>query len=292
MNRDVLVTIVVLFWLIVLFYLLSYFQEGGVIAITEGADNFWDGRLPPTDREEEDTYTLVVIRCKGNLTWLSDVPRDWTIKIYEKCSTTPSSKHSVMTATQAEAEECNGYLDYIVDYYDDLNSITAFMHDDGLYPWSKSKGRSAHTPFHSFTQVVNATKQYLTSTQGYVTMGVTTRSEPFGEDNYHGLAQKILWPYLQTKNMSSPPKYINYKPSAHFAVRRQAIHSRSKSVYEAILNQTRHSRNVPNHLDSRQVCCAMERMWHILFGELPNLPLETRIVDMMLEAGTLDTHYH
>ena len=50
---------------------------------------------------------------------------------------TPSTKYSVMTAHQAGKEECNGYLDYIVDHYDDLHPVTVFMHDDGLHPWSK-----------------------------------------------------------------------------------------------------------------------------------------------------------
>lgn len=224
----------------------------------------------------------------GNLSWISQVPDDWSIKIYEKCQSTPSTKYSILGATQAGAEECNGYLDYIVDHYNNLSSVTVFMHDDGLYPWSKWKGKAAHTPFYSFAQVVNATKEYLRPSQGYVTMGVRTIIESFGQDAYHGLAQKMLWPYFQTENMTKPPEAISFKPSANMAVRRQAIHSRPKSTYEALLNQVRYSRNVRDWLDSRQVCCAIERMWHILFGVSPDLPMETRIADMMEQSGKLN----
>ena len=93
-----------------------------------------------------DTFTLVIVRCTGNLTWLVDVPKDWKIVIYEKCLslTEPISQNSIATAMNEGAEECNGYLDYIVDYYHNLTSVTVFMHDDGLAPWSKWKG-GAHT---------------------------------------------------------------------------------------------------------------------------------------------------
>lgn len=175
-----------------------------------------------------------------------------------------------------------------MDYYDDLNSVTIFMHDDGLYPWSKWKGKHAHTPFYSFGQVVNATKEYLPPTQGYITMGVPTLIDNFGKDGYHGLAQKMLWPYFRTENMTRPPNRISFKPSANMAVRREAIRLRSKSTYEALLKQARYSKDVPEHLDSRRVCCAMERMWHILFGESPDLPMETRVTDMMKQSGKLE----
>jgi hypothetical protein len=249
----------------------------------------YSGQAPAVkvDVEQEDSFALVVARCRGNLTWLSEVPSDWSIIVYEKCQHTPSTNYSVLTAHQAGAEECNGYLDYIVDHYDNLRPVTVFMHDDGLYPWSKWKGKSAHTPFYSFRQVVNATQEYLTPTQGYVTFGVTTITEKFGSDGYHGLGQKILWPYFVTKNMTHPPDKISFKPSANMAVRREAILSRTKSTYEALLNQARYARNVPDHLDSRQICCAIERMWHMLFGESPDLPMETRVTDLMQQSGNL-----
>ena len=248
------------------------------------------GRVEPADADApaaKDTYALVVTRCKGNVTWLSDVPSDWSITVYEKCQMTPSTKYSVMTAHQAGKDECNGYLDYIVDHYDDLHPVTVFMHDDGLHPWSKWKGKQAHTPFDSFGQLVNATNEYLIPTQGYITFGVSTLRERFGTNEHHGLAQKMLWPNFQTENMTYPPDKISFKPGAHFAVRRQAIQSRTKSTYEALLTQMRYSKNVPGYLDSRQICCAVERMWHVLFGESPDLPMSTRVTDMMLQSGKL-----
>jgi hypothetical protein len=248
---------------------------------------------PPTQNSTtdapaaENTFALVVVRCTGNLTWLSGLPSDWSITIYEKCEKTPFTKYSVMTADQEVHGECSGYLDYIVDHYDDLLPVTVFMQDDAFPPWSKWKGKAAHTPFYSFGQLANATKEYLTPAQGYLSLGVSTVTEGFGTSEYYGLAQKILWPYFQTKNMTRSPEQITFKPSGHFAVRRQAIRSRTKSTYEALLAQARYSRNVRDHQDSRQICCAMERMWHVLFGVSPDLPMETRVTDMMQQSGKL-----
>ena len=106
-----------------------------------------------------DTFTLVIARCTGNLTWLVDIPKDWKIVIYKKCLslTEPISQNSIATAMNEGAKECNGYLDYIVDYYHNLTSVTVFMHNDGLASWSKWKGELVHTPFISLTDLAHAT---------------------------------------------------------------------------------------------------------------------------------------
>ena len=68
-------------------------------------------------RTEEEAHTLVVVRCKGNPTWLSDVPSDWSIRVYEKCQKTPSTNYRVMTAVHAGKEECNGMDIWITSFW-------------------------------------------------------------------------------------------------------------------------------------------------------------------------------
>lgn len=239
-------------------------------------------------QHHKETYTLVVVRCKGNLTWFDDVPSNWRILVYEKCQNTAFTPYSVLTAVQAGSDECNGYLDYLVDYYENLTSINVFMHDDALWGYSRHRGINAHTPFDNFRQVMNATKNYLNPSQGYVTYGVRTKEENFGGDPAHAMAQKVLWPFLRSDDNPNPPEVINYKPSAHFAVRKEAIQSRPKSTYEALLKLVRYSKDVPGHyLDSRRLCWSMERSWHMLFGETPDLPMKTRVFDMMINDNAI-----
>ena len=207
-----------------------------------------------------DTFTVVIVRCTGNLTWLAEVPKDWKIVIYEKCLSLiePISQNSITTAMNEGAEECNGYLDYIVDYYYNLTSVTVFMHDDGLAPWSKWKGAAAHTPFVSFTDLAHAVTTYLNKNQGFVHMGVNRITESWGTDGYYGLAQKVLWPYIRSDQYPNTPEMIVFKPSAHMAVRQEQIQLRSQGTYESMLQQVRYINSVPNHLDARQSCCALE----------------------------------
>lgn len=240
------------------------------------------------------THTLVVVRCQGKMDWLKDVPTDWRIIVYEKCERNPfklSTKYSVTTAVKAEAEECNGYFDYLFDYHDNLTDVTVFFHDDGLIPYIKQERREEaktdegfyHTPFHNFSQVVSATERFLTPAQPYLSLGVSTKEELWGTDSYHGDSEKILWPYLRTDSVPRPPTVIKYKPSGHMAVRKEAILSRSKETYGALLQQVRYARDVPQWLNSRMLCCAMERTWHILFGQDPILPVAAMAKELLLK---------
>ena len=236
-----------------------------------------------------DTYTLVVVRCAGNMTWLDDVPKDWRIYVYEKClsKTKPISTNYSIPTTNKGSEECNGYLDYLYDHYDNLTSVTIFVHDDAFYPWSKWKGASAHTPFASFYELVNATKTYLLKDQGFLHFGVSKISQPWGTDVNHGAAEKILWPYIRTDEMPNPPEKVVFKPSAHMAVRREAIQRRKRETYYAMLQQVRHTSHVPDHLEARQFCCALERSWHMLFGEQPALSQRANVAQQLRDDGIL-----
>ena len=89
-------------------------------------------------------------------------------------------------------------------------------------------------------------------------MGVNRITESWGTDGYYGLAQKVLWPYIRSDQYPNTPEMIVFKPSAHMAVRQEQIQLRSQGTYESMLQQVRYINSVPNHLDARQSCCALE----------------------------------
>ena len=265
------------------------------------------------EEEEEDTYTLVVVRCKGDVQkWLKDVPEDWRIIVYEKCTKELTTKYSVNTAINNGAEECNGYVDYMYDYYNNLTTTTVFFHDDGLTPYdTKHEAHLLHTNFSHFDQVVDVTKRFVTKNQAYVSFGVTTLGDTFGTDEYHGEAQKVLWPLIvhsSNTTVKNPPSSITFKPSAHMAVRKEAIQRHPRETYAGLLAQFR---NVPNNdifvesdddgdddydddeydyiTNSRPLCCAMERMWHIFFGQPAILPRSAMVTDILREEATRES---
>ena len=240
--------------------------------------------------DDGDSYTLVVVRCRGNTTWATDVPSDWTVVVHEKCKNLPQTNFtSIFTARQTgAAEECNDYLDYIVDNYNKLSSVTVFMHDDGLSPWSKWKGKQAHTPFLNSTDLVKAVAKYLKRDRGFLHLGVS-RYEP----QLSTELQNFIWPYLKSPLVPDPPDHFVTKPSAHMAVRREQINSRNLSIYQNLLYMLRnHEKFVPDNttrgwMDSRDFCCQLESSWHVLFGQPAELPTSALVMDQLQEAGLL-----
>jgi hypothetical protein len=218
---------------------------------------------------------------------MNDVPRqEWRIIVYEKCSSNKSTSFSTLSAHQLGAEECNGYLDYLVDYYDDFTDITVFMHDDGLWPWSKSRGSGAHSPFSNFTQLVNALDRYH---EDFLHLGVYgfTKKE-FFDDPYSGLPLQFIWPYLKSKVVPKPPSEFTFKASAHMVVHKKALYTRPKWVYQALLEHARTAEDILNAADpSRRFCCALENAWHILFGQPAVLPMKNMLADRMIADGLL-----
>ncbi|CAB9519781.1 expressed unknown protein [Seminavis robusta] len=252
--------------------------------------------------DEDPTYTLVVVRCKANITWFHQVPNHWRIVVYDKCKRNtkkelPKLKRLIRhtPSNHKLAEECNGYLDFMHDYYDELTTVTVFMHDDGLIPYdTQHKATFYHTPFHTFEPIVNVTQKYLTKDNPFLHFGVTEMGEPWGADWYHGDAMHTVWPCFSIPHYNQhgeiiqleslkPPKLISFKPSAHFAVRKEQIQKRPQSTYWALLQQVQLSRQTKgqHYPDARQFCCAMERMWHVFFGQPAVLPKRAMASDLL-----------
>jgi len=61
---------------------------------------------------------------------------------------------------------------------------------------------------------------------------------------------------------------LSFKSSAHFEVRKEMILMRPTHTYSGLLLQFQ-SKEMPDYYNSHQMCCAMERMWHIFFGQPP-----------------------
>ena len=59
---------------------------------------------------------------------------------------------------------------------------------------------------------------------------------------------------------------------------------RSRGTYESMLQQVRYINSVNHFLDARQICCALERSWHMLFGEPPELSLKADLLHQLNAA--------
>jgi hypothetical protein len=185
----------------------------------------------------------------------------------------PSQSTDFRAIENVGAEECNGYLDYIIEFYHNLTDITVFMHDDGLIPYNTRKDSvSRHSPFYQFSQVAEATQRFLTPgktgldeqfesatplERGFVHFGILEIKEVWGQAEYHGKAQKELWPFYATQENPQPPQTVTFKPSANMAVRKERILLRPLDVYRGLKRHVHHNRHITNGIgDARQYCCA------------------------------------
>jgi hypothetical protein len=214
-------------------------------------------------------------------------PADWRVVVYEKCglTTNRSSTGDAMFVDQpignAGAEECNGYLDYIIAYYN-LTDVNIFIHDDALQPYSKSKGMKAHTSFHNFTQLVNATFQFMTKDQGFLHYGVRYITEKWGVDPSHGKAMQILWPFFATpKGPSLPKKSRSNHLHTWPCEKNEYWQTRWTSLQGS--ETTRLLQSIPprQHKSATNVLCYGKRTWHMLFGEPPILSSHSIVTDRL-----------
>lgn len=246
----------------------------------------------------EDTYTVVVVRCAGNVTWLNDVPSNWRVVVYDKCGTNTSAEFNLTQhdfvshdAPNVGSEECTTYLKYILDYYDNLTDVTVFAHDDALRPYRKADIK--HTPFDTFTELSEAVEQFMTPDRPFLHLGDYEIPEKWGSDPYHGEAMRTLWPFTAMPDEADPsalsketmlqeiPECMTFMAGAHFAVRKETILRRPKHSYWPIIQKIYHSEKIPGTPDCRKLCCAMERMWHVIFGQPPVLTKESMIKDLL-----------
>jgi hypothetical protein len=269
------------------------------------------------------SYALVVVACKAGLDWLLDVPKEWRVLVFEKCGPTIGASMSINDAStkatisshvefraieNIASEECTAYLEHIIEFCHNSTDIAVFMHDDGLVPCNKrTDHRSAHSPFHNFSQIAEATQRFLSPTKnrldsqsaerrhnrsairGFIHFGMAEIGEAWGKDVNFGNAQQALWPFYATQENPEPPQRLIFAPSANMAVRKERILLRPWDVHSGLKRHVCHSRHrhvkQNDHIgDARQHCFAMERQWHILFGEPPSLPRNSQMTHLLNNA--------
>ena len=264
---------------------------------------------PPThsylqgiNQEATTTYGLVVVRCHDNSSWILDVPtplntpphssiQTWRVVVYEKCGehSTPYS----IPAPNYGAEECNGYFDYLRDYYEDLPDVTVFLHGDSMAEGRSHKphykpvtrwsiGWQPHTLWFTWQEVQTAIVNLNVAKRGYVCLG-SDRKEEVVSTFRHKEVLWDIWNMTQAppNTIAFPPGPVIYKGAQQMALSRDTIQRYSQSTYAKLKDYFTVG-------DSRHKCCSMERIWHVFYGVDPSLPPDHTATDIlqMTEPGT------
>ena len=267
--------------------------------------------IPPTHsylqelNQHQTTYGLVVVRCHDNSSWIMDVPTPWNtpfpspiptilwrVVVYEKCGEL-STPYSISSRNYG-AEECNGYVDYLRDYYDDLTDVTVFLHGDSMAEGRSHKphyqpvtrwsiGWQPHTLWFTWSEVQAAILNLNVVTRGYVCLGSDRKEEVVSTFRH----KEVLWDvWNMTQNkvahpIEFPTGKVVYKGAQQMALSRETLHRYPQSTYATLKDYFTVG-------DSRHKCCSMERIWHVLYGVDPSLPPDHTATDIlqMTEPGT------
>ena len=74
-------------------------QSPGYYAMQESSSFILSNVTRDVMGGDDDSHTLVVVRCRGNMTWATDAPSDWTVVVHEKCEDLPGKNLQAYSRT-------------------------------------------------------------------------------------------------------------------------------------------------------------------------------------------------
>lgn len=188
----------------------------------------------------------------------------WSSAIY-----TVDDPNAALKTPKNKGNEAMVYLTYLIDNYDNLPQVSAFLHPhrDG-YP------RAWHTDAENYSNVISIRTLRLDTVlnRGYVNLrcnwipGCPDEIQPFRTTDAHRSAEhefQSAWKYMFGNSSSSPdvPDVVGAACCAQFAVSKKQILERQKSEYETYRNWL-----LDTPLDDAVSGRIFEYLWHIIFG--------------------------
>ncbi|KAF2457874.1 hypothetical protein BDY21DRAFT_302959 [Lineolata rhizophorae] len=222
----------------------------------------------PTTEELPDKIVVMGRLESEDGSWVArDLP-DWQNAIY-----VVDNPNATLHTPINKGKEANPYLTYLIENYDNLPSIIAFLHShrDG-YP------QAWHTDAIDYSNVksLQALRLDYVRREGYVNLrcidipGCPADVQPFRDppDHDHVYEYRVpeIWEYLF--NNTDVPHVLAVPCCAQFVVTRGAVLRRPHSDYVRF-REWLYSTDIPDEESGR----IMEYLWHVIFGKDPVLCL-------------------
>ena len=217
-----------------------------------------------SETPREDKVIVVGHMEHEDTSWIKDELSDWHSAIYSI-----DNHSSPLHTAQNEGREANPYLTYLVDHYDDLPAIMAFLH-----PHKDGFPRAWHNDAFQYSNVHALRNLNLghVHESGYVnlrcnpTPGCPDEIQPFRDwDDQNRQSEhefRNVWSKLFNNN--DVPEIVATPCCAQFAVTREQVLKRPKSDYVRFLQYLRSS-----PLEDAVLGRVYEYLWHIIFGKDP-----------------------
>lgn len=252
---------------------------------------------PPPRPPTPPKFGLTVVHCRErNVSqWISDVPADWDLTVYEACGENISA--ASVPFQNAGNEECTAYLQTMIRQYDDLPDVNVFVQSDVLLGTGRDgkKFVHEHSPFDSIEELIRATGRWWWGDDGG---GVVDDDDERGFLHFGPEGQQLQMniargdPYVE-----GYPKEVfdtvglNYtdetmartRSGACFAVSRARIRSNSIETYRKLQESLLDKESSV----AKKLCCGLENTWHAMLGEPYMLPT-TSTVDRLWKVKAAD----
>eukprot|EP00797_Seminavis_robusta_P025749 Sro454_g146370.2 (238) ;mRNA; r:38427-39140 len=222
------------------------------------------------------------------MSWLNEIPPDWKLTVWETCGQSVASPGS-KPFKNAGSEECSGYLQTIVEDYDNLPDINFFLQSDALIGRGKPTKvwRHEHTPFKTFMELRVAAESYRwdSARSTFLHFGPKQLDIPNINDKEFTLAYHprdifdIMGLHYSKDATTAGNTTTQTRTGACFAVTREQIRWKPKEHYKKLQD----SILLGESSQARYRCWALENTWHAVLGQPYMLP-STSTVDHLWDA--------
>ncbi|WPH02111.1 Hypothetical protein R9X50_00496600 [Acrodontium crateriforme] len=204
--------------------------------------------------------------------WVAAELIDWQHAIYRVDLVENATESTILHTDVNKGREAMPYLTYIIDNYDHLPDVMAFIH-----PHRKGYPAAWHNDAPGYDSVLMLQQLRLDTIarRGYVNLrclwepGCPQEVRPWREPPDIERVQEHAFPYYYSlffnKTLDETRKLVEVVATpccAQFAVSREQVRERSKEdyqKYQQILKVTKYDDDVSGRV--------MEYMWHIIFGQ-------------------------
>jgi Protein of unknown function (DUF3431) len=218
-------------------------------------------------------YAVSVVRCDRNTEWITAIPNDWGLMVFEKCGETLDERYSVPAKNGEGNEDLSAHMLYIIEHYQNLPNISIFMQDDGISGYQLEGRTCPHTPYHTLGELKEDVDKYL---DGFLNIGaVDTYYEYLFAECQHCphfpfMLEQLLGAttVAEFANQTRPGPMVTYVMGSHWAVTKERILRHPIETYQRIHDYIMWN----DGAEARDRACALERLLHVLFGEDIEIP--------------------
>lgn len=216
------------------------------------------------------TISLVLSRYKENVGWINDYADNSKIEIYvyNKSDIGLGIENNKIKLIQKDniGRECETYLSYIIENYDNLSDLTVFTQ---AFPFDNIPS------FYDFLDYDITQEEYINYFHWYGTKKHTCDENgspgiypiTSGHPNPYNRTLKIIYEDMFSEEC---PSYIEFRPNASFSVSKDIILRHPKEFYEKLITYV----NYPEQYEYEgKFKCnpyeahVIERIWGVIFND-------------------------